>query len=550
MNYAIIAAGKGSRLSAEGIVQPKPLVQLQQRPLIGRLLDLMRDTYAESISVVVNPANPDVVQYLQRWQAAHQDVRLQICVRDTESSMHSLAVLSEVIPSGRYILTTVDTVFRADDFRRYVDDFRHSADDGLFAVTSFVDDEKPLWISTDKDGYITRFADDEGTYVSGGVYGLNTATSFPILRACVEAGQSRMRNYQRALLAAGLRIKACSFGKIIDIDHADDIRKAERFLATGAEEASGVVDAKSAECSTSAEDSTRAKSESLKTPVRFLLIGRDPAFSPNSVDKDAAILQAVGSLLSARGGQVRYIGEEALTKTDICAADVVLSMARRWKALMLLGQAKVRVVNAPQAVMTVAQSRSTTMELLQAAGVRVADFWSYEPSEDTMFQCEPALQRLLPGWVKGMHPDGVEAGDVTYVATPIEADTAVLTLSARHCTDIIVARHCPGTLVKVYCIALPDDGQGMWLRWFLPQEEGYTKFGDEVHNSPADTALPVDEDRLREVAARVSEALHLQLFGYDAILGEDGTLTVIDVNDWPSYSRFCAEAAECIAGRI
>ena len=520
MNYAIIAAGKGSRLSAEGIVQPKPLVQLQQRPLIGRLLDLMRDTYAESISVVVNPANPDVVQYLQRWQAAHQDVRLQICVRDTESSMHSLAVLSEVIPSGRYILTTVDTVFRADDFRRYVDDFRHSADDGLFAVTPFVDDEKPLWISTDEDGYITRFADDEGTYVSGGIYGLNTATSFPILRACVEAGQSRMRNYQRALLTAGLRIKACSFGKIIDIDHADDIRKAERFLATGVEN------------------------------THYLLIGRDSAFSPNSVDKDAAILQAVGTLLSARGRQVRFIGEEALTKTDICAADVVLSMARRWKTLMLLGQAKVRVVNAPQAVMTVAQSRSTTMELLQAAGVRVADFWSYEPSEDMMFQCEPALQRLLPGWVKGMHPDGVEAGDVTYVATPLEADTAVLTLSARHCTDIIVARHCPGTLVKVYCIALPDDGQGMWLRWFLPQEEGYTKFGDEVHNSPADTARPVDEDRLREVAARVSEALHLQLFGYDAILGEDGTLTVIDVNDWPSYSRFCAEAAECIAGRI
>jgi hypothetical protein len=39
-----------------------------------------------------------------------------------------------------------------------------------------------------------------------------------------------MRNFQRALLADGQLLKAWPFSKVLDIDHADDIRKAEEFL--------------------------------------------------------------------------------------------------------------------------------------------------------------------------------------------------------------------------------------------------------------------------------------------------------------------------------
>ena len=39
-----------------------------------------------------------------------------------------------------------------------------------------------------------------------------------------------MRNFQRALVADGLRLQAWPFSKVLDIDHADDIAKAEAFL--------------------------------------------------------------------------------------------------------------------------------------------------------------------------------------------------------------------------------------------------------------------------------------------------------------------------------
>ena len=44
-------------------------------------------------------------------------------------------------------------------------------------------------------------------------------------------GIHRMRNFQRRLVAGGLKLKAYPFSKIIDIDHAEDIAKAEEFIA-------------------------------------------------------------------------------------------------------------------------------------------------------------------------------------------------------------------------------------------------------------------------------------------------------------------------------
>jgi 2-oxoglutarate ferredoxin oxidoreductase subunit beta len=46
---------------------------------------------------------------------------------------------------------------------------------------------------------------------------------------------ARMRNFQRQLVADGLKLKAYPFTKILDVDHASDIVKAENFL-TGKDE--------------------------------------------------------------------------------------------------------------------------------------------------------------------------------------------------------------------------------------------------------------------------------------------------------------------------
>lgn len=232
MNYAIIAAGEGSRLAQEGVAKPKPLVELNGEPMVERLMRIFERCNAESISIIVNEYMTEVRQFLDQVKL-RQGVELNVVVKTTPSSMHSFWELSRVMKPGKFCLTTVDTIFREQDFARYIAAFEADNEhDGMWAVTPFVEDEKPLWVQTDDQMRITAFRDQSwpgAKYVSGGVYAMTDA-AFKVLNSCIEGGVQRMRNFQRALVEAGFNLAAYSIDKIIDVDHASDIEVAERFI--------------------------------------------------------------------------------------------------------------------------------------------------------------------------------------------------------------------------------------------------------------------------------------------------------------------------------
>ena len=229
MKFAIIAAGEGSRLAQEGVKSPKPLIELQGIPIIERLVMLFMSQGASSISIIINEQQPATLEKLQELQKRYP---IEIVVKDTPSSMHSLHALSHLLRGGKFCLTTVDTIFKEQEFTDYIKAFEASTHDGMMAVTDFIDDEKPLYVETDSHMEITAFADSptaESRYISGGIYGLDDK-ALDILDQCMASGIERMRNFQRSLVAGGLKLKAYPFSKIIDIDHAEDIAKAEEFI--------------------------------------------------------------------------------------------------------------------------------------------------------------------------------------------------------------------------------------------------------------------------------------------------------------------------------
>lgn len=234
MNYGIIAAGEGSRLVEEGVAYPKPLVPLNGEPMIGRLIRIFTDMGAERICVIVNEQMTEVREFLFNLRDRITP-RLEITVKTTPSSMHSFYELGRLLKDhGRFVVTTVDTIFHEEDFRRYVDAYGAAREDidGMMALTRYIDDEKPLYVKVNDREDITAFCDEpfEGVeLVSGGIYGLG-AKAVDVLQDCMDRGVSRMRNYQRALIEAGLKIKAYDMGKIIDVDHAGDIPKAEALI--------------------------------------------------------------------------------------------------------------------------------------------------------------------------------------------------------------------------------------------------------------------------------------------------------------------------------
>ena len=234
MNYAIIAAGEGSRLVQEGVSVPKPLVDLDGRPMIRRLIDIFVSLNAETVSVIVNEQMHEVRAYLEALQNV-VPCNLNVVVKSTPSSMHSFMEVSNVFPIGsKFILTTVDTVFRREDFAAYEKAFEQSPDgvDGMMGVTTYIEDEKPLYVDINHEGKITAFCDepfDGVKYISAGIYGLTTP-ALDVLRKCIEEGISRMRNYQRCLVSSGMNLLAFDLGKVLDVDHVSDIDKARAFI--------------------------------------------------------------------------------------------------------------------------------------------------------------------------------------------------------------------------------------------------------------------------------------------------------------------------------
>lgn len=229
MNYAIIAAGEGSRLAQEGVALPKPLVKLNGKEMIRRLIDIFLKNNAESISIIVNNEMTQVQKYVS---ALDLGIPLNIIVKSTPSSMHSFFELRNFLREGKFCLTTVDTIFKEEDFSKYIQAFiNDDSVDGMMAVTDYIDDEKPLFVDVDDNMRIKGFLDESDNcgYISGGIYGL-TPKAIDTLENCLASGQARMRNFQRQLVADGLNLKAYPLGKIIDVDHAEDIEKAEQFL--------------------------------------------------------------------------------------------------------------------------------------------------------------------------------------------------------------------------------------------------------------------------------------------------------------------------------
>ena len=270
MKYAIIAAGEGSRLAEEGISVPKPLVKVAGQCLVDRLIRVFLANDAEEIVVVCNDLTPLVDEHLrmiERDGFEGRKIPLRHIVRTTPSSMHSFYEMSQFLKDSPFVLTTVDTIFRDEEFADYIAAFKASlADgsaDGVMGVTDYVDDEKPLYVRATATasppalthtpmlstsdfprregagehtlGTITGFldADPDGVcpYISAGIYGL-TPKAIDTLNRCMAEGKSRMRNFQRGLIEDGLRLMAFPFSKVLDIDHARDVEKAERMVAS------------------------------------------------------------------------------------------------------------------------------------------------------------------------------------------------------------------------------------------------------------------------------------------------------------------------------
>ena len=232
MKLAIIGAGEGSRLKEEGIATPKPLIKINGVPLIERIIRCAAANHLTSAELIINEAFAEVKEFLERSDFG---IPVRCELRSTPSSMHTLFALQPRVDDSPFCMTTVDSVFRKEEFRNFVSFIRSTPDaDGVLAITDYIDDEKPLCVRLDAARRILEFMDsaEHSHWATGGIYYF-TPRIFQEIDLALSRKIERLRNFLRLLIERNYLLKAYPFSKIIDVDHRSDIAAAEEFLRTG-----------------------------------------------------------------------------------------------------------------------------------------------------------------------------------------------------------------------------------------------------------------------------------------------------------------------------
>jgi NDP-sugar pyrophosphorylase family protein len=224
----IIAAGHGERLIRGGVVTPKPLVPVGGEPLIARAIRAAASVKASSVACIVNDLCPEIAHYLR---SRSWPLPLELIVRTTPNSMESLFSLAPLLDGGPFLLLTVDAVFGFKALERFILRSRGLPPGaGALALTGWIDDEKPLWARTDGGDRVLALGEAaKGRYVTAGFYYF-TPEIFQRIEAARRLSLRALREFLALLVDTGYLLYGFPVAKTFDVDHPEDIEKAEKAL--------------------------------------------------------------------------------------------------------------------------------------------------------------------------------------------------------------------------------------------------------------------------------------------------------------------------------
>ena len=267
----------------------------------------------------------------------------------------------------------------------------------------------------------------------------------------------------------------------------------------------------------------------------IVAIGRAERYSPNSVEKDAAIMRSVCMEMERKGFEVSMIGEDVFAagkggeREGNFEAKLYLTMGRHEVTLRMLRSLEDKgydVLNATDAI-ELCCHRDRLNQRLREAGVTLA------PEQGDHGY-----------WLK--RADGVAEGpgDVVFAADGQELERQKEAMRSRGVTRMEVSAHIEGDLVKFYGVR----GSGFFFTCY-PGDDHDWKFADEQRNGKPHH-YPYQQSELHRMAEKAADAVGIDIYGGDCIIDQEGQFYIIDFNDWPSFGRCRKEATEAIVALV
>jgi glutathione synthase/RimK-type ligase-like ATP-grasp enzyme len=259
--------------------------------------------------------------------------------------------------------------------------------------------------------------------------------------------------------------------------------------------------------------------------LQFAGISRKTEFSPNHVVNDLLIINQTADALRALGAGVTMY-DEGLITPDSVKEKFVFSMAQGptgSRTLLKIEDRGAYIINSPRAVMNC--YRINMVKRLPEAGIPFPK--SVIVATDSDLNARDAGFTSEKVWIKRGDVHAVHKEDVTLAGNTDEELNLLKEFHQRDIYEAILQEHLDGDTVKFYAARDTD-----LFHWYYLNGVYHTTF---------------DEQRLRQLASASARALELYVYGGDAIIGRDGTITIIDINDWPSFAPVRDQASRIIA---
>jgi glutathione synthase/RimK-type ligase-like ATP-grasp enzyme len=257
-------------------------------------------------------------------------------------------------------------------------------------------------------------------------------------------------------------------------------------------------------------------------------ISRQAEYSPNHVENDSLILRATAEVLQELDVEVIFYGEGEVLNSNF-SEELIFSMAQGPEAIERLLEIENKgsfIINSPRAVKNC--YRINMVKLLPENGIPFPKSIEVKINSDLDINLNGFDPHKF--WVKRGDVHAVHREDVTLVYSKEENRSVMKEFYRRGIKTVIIQEHLEGDVIKFY--AVRDSG---FFNWYYLNGKYHTKF---------------DLDKLIELASSSADILGLDIYGGDAIVSPDGSISIIDMNDWPSFAPVRDEAKKHIANLI
>ena len=244
----------------------------------------------------------------------------------------------------------------------------------------------------------------------------------------------------------------------------------------------------------------------------FAAVQRHTLYSPNHIGNDAAIFNAVAERLKHAGHEVHFYTEQEFLTREL-TEHYIFNMIRSKEAVKRLQS----------------YEEDGCMAVNSGFGIE---------------NCTNFPNLPMPCWVKRADFHAIHKEDVSYVRNEEEFRSLLSEYALRGIERVVVNEHLEGDLIKFYGVNGTD-----FFYWFYPFEMKHSKFGlEKINGEP--TGISFNVETLQRICNQAASVLKVDVYGGDAIVAADGSMRIIDFNDWPSFAPCREEAADAISELI